>query len=105
MARNQENTSFKCSNCGNIVPPVTNGSYRNHCPFCLYSLHLDINPGDRLSNCHGLMKPIGLTYSGNKGWQIQHLCLSCGVKKVCKVATDTVESDSYEMIARINGGG
>lgn len=104
MSRNQENTGFKCQNCKETVNPVTNGSYRNHCPFCLYSLHLDINPGDRLSKCHGLMKPIGLTYSGKKGWQIMHLCLSCGAKKVCKVATDTDEPDSYEMIAMVNAG-
>ena len=103
MTRNQENTSFKCENCKKAVIPVTNGSYRNHCPFCLYSLHLDINPGDRLSQCKGLMKPVGLRYNGNKGWQILHLCLTCGVKKVCKIATDTNEPDSLETIAKVNG--
>ncbi|WDF05905.1 RNHCP domain-containing protein [Shouchella hunanensis] len=34
-----------------------NGSYRNHCPFCLYSKHQDIIPGDRASTCGGLMEP------------------------------------------------
>jgi len=32
---------------------------RDHCPYCLYSKHLDIFPGDRKNECKGLMKPIG----------------------------------------------
>ncbi len=102
MARNQENTKFICKNCGLTVNPVTNGSYRNHCPFCLYSMHVDINPGDRSSSCGGLMKPIGLVYKKNKGWQIIHFCLDCKVKKACKVAMDTNEPDDYTAIANIN---
>ena len=28
------------------------------CYYCLYSKHVDINPGDRLNPCKGLLKPI-----------------------------------------------
>ena len=56
---------------------VTNGSYRNHCPFCLYSKHLDNTPGDSNSLCKGLMKPLDLEYSNKKGYQIIHQCLQC----------------------------
>lgn len=100
MARNKENTNFICKNCGLNVPPVTNGSYRNHCPKCLYSVHVDIIPGDRNCPCKGLMRPIGITYKSKKGWQIIHVCLTCNTKKVCKVATDTLEPDDYKVIAQ-----
>lgn len=56
--RKDENTTFVCKNCSTPVAPLTNGSYRNHCPQCLYSLHVDIRPGDRQNTCHGLMRPI-----------------------------------------------
>ena len=101
MARNLENTGFICEQCGKDVYPVTNGRYRNHCPFCLYSMHLDIIPGDRASLCKALMKPVQLTYKSKKSWQIIHLCLKCGVKKACRVAEDTGQSDSYEKLALV----
>lgn len=102
MARNLENTGFICKNCYEIVNPVSNGSYRNHCSFCLYSVHLDIIPGDRASTCRGLMKPLHLNYKSNKGWQIVHMCLTCGVKKACRIAQDTVQPDNYEILAFLN---
>ena len=63
MSRELENTGFICQNCGKEVLPLTDGSYRNHCPFCLYSLHVDIIPGDRASDCGGIMKPIKIIYN------------------------------------------
>ena len=50
---------FICLNCGKKVSKLHVTS-RDHCPFCLYSLHVDINPGDRQNPCKGLMKPIGI---------------------------------------------
>ena len=40
------NEDFICENCGK---DVEKSSYtaRDHCPYCLYSKHVDINPGDR----------------------------------------------------------
>ena len=102
MARHLENTGFICNNCNEIILPVTNGRYRNHCPFCLYSVHLDNIPGDRASPCKALMKPIQLTYKSKKGWQIMHVCLECGVKKVCRIAVDTEQPDSYKKLASLN---
>ena len=32
-------------------------NYTNHCPRCLYSKHVDINPGDRAEQCDGMMEP------------------------------------------------
>ena len=51
--------NFVCSNCGYHVSKL-NYTARDHCPNCLYSVHVDIFPGDRQNNCHGLLKPIGI---------------------------------------------
>lgn len=50
---------FICENCGKEVKPL-NYTSRDHCPYCLYSKHVDINPGDRLNTCKGLLEPIGI---------------------------------------------
>ena len=53
------NESFECENCGKNVSKSAYTA-RDHCPFCLYSKHVDINPGDRNNKCLGLLKPIGI---------------------------------------------
>lgn len=71
--------SFQCEHCGKEVQPLARGSYRNHCPFCLYSKHVDHDgPGDRASSCLGLMQPTGIDQDGKKGWMIIHRCTECG---------------------------
>jgi len=77
---------FKCEHCNEDVEPLENGSYRNHCPHCLYSKHVDAEgPGDRASDCEGLMEPIGLDHKGAKGWMILHKCTKCG-KEIPNIA-------------------
>ena len=93
MTKKTENTGFACQNCAAAVLPVTNGSYRNHCPFCLHSLHVDDTPGDRQSSCGDLMPPVRLTRHGRKGPQIVHRCARCGAESVNRVASDTVQPD------------
>lgn len=102
MARKDENTGFACANCGERVYPLTNGSYRNHCPACLYSLHVDKMPGDRANTCRALMKPVGLTHKAKKGWQIIHRCTGCGQQSVNKIAEATTQPDCYDMLARLS---
>ena len=92
MSRKTENTGFVCANCGADVLPLTNGSYRNHCPRCLFSRHLDNKPGDRQSECLGLMEPVGVRYSGKKGWQVVQRCRRCGAVKVNRVAPDDFDA-------------
>ena len=99
MSRREENTGFVCENCGRKVLPVSNGSYRNHCPFCLYSKHVDRKSGDRREECGGLMKPVGIKYKSGKGFQIVHRCLLCGAEKVNKIAGDTNQPDEIEALA------
>ena len=64
---------FVCQCCKSKVEPLGYTS-RDHCPKCLCSLHVDINPGDRNNNCHGLMIPIDINYSQNKGYIIKYKC-------------------------------
>ena len=56
---NMIDEDFICENCGNKVKKL-GYTARDHCPYCLYSKHLDINPGDRENTCKGLMRPIGI---------------------------------------------
>ena len=88
---------FVCENCGMKVPELK-GGYRDHCPNCLWSIHLDDEkPGDRASECHGMMMPIGLRHNPKKGWQIQYECAQCGVIKVNKSAQDDNWTEMIEL--------
>lgn len=102
MSKKEENVHFICTNCKNHVLPLENGSYRNHCPFCLASIHVDNKPGDRKSLCRGLMIPCKLIYKGNKGWQIIHKCKKCGHEKANKIAEGCVQPDDWEFIIRLS---
>ena len=71
--------SFTCKHCGRLVVPAGAGSdHRNHCPYCLTSLHLDIDPGDREADCGGLMEPITVWVRKGSEWAIVHPCKRCG---------------------------
>jgi hypothetical protein len=68
---------FLCENCGTFV--VGDG-YTDHCPKCLWSKHVDINPGDRAATCQGLMEPIRLEGS-SPSYRIVNRCVKCGYEK------------------------
>lgn len=69
---------FICGHCGKPVEPLPRGSYRNHCPFCLWSKHVDaVGPGDRASTCQGLMEPVALDYRAGSQSRITHRCQMC----------------------------
>ncbi len=74
--RNKEN--FTCGYCGKDV--VGNG-YTNHCPYCLWSQHVDKEPGDRAELCRSLMEPRAVSIVGDS-YRITHHCLTCGYEKV-----------------------
>lgn len=103
MSRKNENTNFVCANCNKTVVALTNGSYRNHCPFCLYSLHVDEGIGDRQSSCLGLMEPREIVYNSKKGYQIIHVCHKCNAKRLNKIAENTVMPDDFDMILSLFG--
>lgn len=98
MAFIMKNESFSCENCGREVKKHPSGSARNHCSFCLYSKHLDKDfPGDRASECHGIMKPIKKDYHKNKGWMVMHQCIKCWKQIPNKLAED----DSIEIFSKL----
>lgn len=71
--------TFICEHCGIAVEPLGRGTYRNHCPKCLFSKHVDRDgPGDRLSSCLSLLEPISIDQDGKKGFMIQYRCVKCG---------------------------
>lgn len=85
---------FICENCGKEIQKL-NYTARDHCPYCLYSKHVDIFPGDRANTCMGLMKPVGIEKYKNT-YKIIYKCSKC--KQIHKniMATD----DNYDLIVK-----
>ena len=99
------NQPFDCVVCGAPVPPLAAGGYRNHCPSCLHSLHVDVNPGDRASDCGGVLEPVGVESSGKKGWVIVHRCRACGEVRRNRAALDDPDvPDDYDVILALSAG-
>lgn len=83
---------FKCKNCGRMVSNASFGTMnRNHCPYCLCSLHVDIHIGDRLSACRGVMEPIAVSIRSKGEWEIIHQCRACGQMRKNRIAGDDSE--------------
>lgn len=81
--------SFTCKVCGRPVVPEGAGSgHRNHCPNCLTSLHVDMEPGDRESDCGGYMDAVAVWVRENGEWAIIHRCRVCGSFSSNRVAAD-----------------
>ena len=92
---------FRCGHCRNIVSAahlLSGVNNRNHCPYCLWSCHLDLfAAGDRLSACKGQMKPIGLTMKKSRNkyrlesrgeLMLVHECTECGTLSINRIAAD-----------------
>ena len=91
-----QTTEFRCRHCKQMVGPVLwGGTHRNHCPYCLYSRHVDARvPGDRASACGGSMAPIG-TFTRLKGEHVVvHRCLSCAFERHNRIAAD----DDFDLV-------
>ena len=92
---------FKCGHCHVLVSSahtVSGVRNRNHCPYCLWSCHLDLYAaGDRLCACKGQMEPVGLTMKvsrnkyrldGRGELMLVHQCVECGTLSINRVAAD-----------------
>lgn len=80
---------FTCRRCGReVVPGGAGSNHRNHCPNCLYSLHVDLTPGDRASDCGGHMEPIAVWVRWDGEWAIIHRCVRCGTLSSNRIAAD-----------------
>ena len=92
--RRKEN--FTCEVCGFCV--IGNG-YTNHCPKCLCSKHVDINPGDRAANCGGVMRPVGLEIKNGRK-VILHQCAKCGFQRKNEINPQ----DDSDAVIRLSAG-
>lgn len=84
---------FICKHCG---LRVKGNGYTNHCPECLWSRHIDVNPGDRMERCRGMMEPIRLEKKGDE-YSITHRCVKCGLERKNK----TSELDNSEALLKL----
>jgi hypothetical protein len=67
---------FACLHCGRLVH---GDGYTNHCPYCLWSRHVDEeHPGDRAAICGAAMEPIAAMTEGN-GMVVVQRCTGCGL--------------------------
>lgn len=88
--------SFVCGYCGKFVTKL-GYTARDHCPYCLYSKHVDLNPGDRLNPCRGLLKPIGIE-KFKKSYKILYRCEKCHKDHKNIIAND----DNMELIIQLS---
>ncbi|MFP4549384.1 MAG: RNHCP domain-containing protein [Spirochaetales bacterium] len=87
-----------CVHCGRSFPDQAPGTgQRNHCPFCLWSRHVDVRPGDRASLCAKPMEPVALWVAESGELRVIHRCSGCGILKPNRLAGD----DSEEVVAEI----
>ncbi|MCR9145143.1 MAG: RNHCP domain-containing protein [bacterium] len=83
--------SFRCRKCRAMIgSPPAGGSQRNHCPLCLFSMHVDYRPGDRSANCGSSMEPISIWVRKGE-WVLLHRCMGCGVIHSNRIAADDSE--------------
>ncbi len=87
---------FTCLVCGRFVK---GNGYTNHCPYCLSSRHVDINPGDRASDCRGIMKAIALETTHGESYLV-HQCTRCAHRRRNKVG----KNDSFNAILALSNG-
>ena len=97
----KKDEAFLCAHCGKEVLPMGTSS-RNHCPFCLWSLHVDINPGDRANTCGGILRPIKVEPDPKKGYIIIHRCEKCGAICRNKAANEAkVQPDDINLLIKL----
>lgn len=88
----RDQNGFICNHCGKFIPLRAPGTkHRNHCPWCLWSKHVSLKEHDRKSQCHGLMKPIGISTQNDGEWALIHRCIKCGVIRTNRIAGDDDE--------------
>ena len=88
----QPGTAFLCTHCDRAIPGSAPGTvHRNHCPHCLWSLHVDLTAGDRRSACRGPMEPIAIGIRPDGEWSIVHRCGRCGLVRLNRIAGDDNE--------------
>ena len=73
------------------MPETFGTEHRNHCPWCLWSKHVDDVPGDRSADCGGGMEPVAVWARKGGDWAIIHRCRTCGELHSNRIAGDDNE--------------
>lgn len=90
--KSRADSSFRCIVCHWDVNALSFGtSHRNHCPRCLWSRHLDEEPGDRRCACRSPMEPIAIEVRKDGEWSLIHRCAGCGTIRTNRIAGDDHE--------------
>lgn len=99
MSFTKKDESFICINCNKKVEKLKYTS-RDHCNHCLYSVHVDIDPGDRLNECKGKLIPLNVISTSKKGKVIEYRCSKC--KAIVKniVADDDSLTEIYKVVEK-----
>lgn len=92
---NMIDESFVCEKCNKVVDKL-NYTARDHCPYCLYSKHVDINPGDRANDCKGLLRPIDIE-KFKDSYKIIYRCEKCNQFHKNIIASD----DNMDLIIKL----
>ena len=101
----KNDSGFICANCGYKVLPLIRSS-RDHCPKCLYSLHVDINPGDRANPCGGLLKPVSAEPDSKRGYIINYVCEKCSETHRNRAAYPAdIQPDDIGLIIKLTAQG
>jgi DNA-directed RNA polymerase subunit RPC12/RpoP len=101
---------FRCIACGQYVSAdafLSGVHHRNHCPYCLWSRHLDLfQAGDRLAACKARMQPLGLAlkraakkYGSPAQGELMlvHRCTQCGRVSINRIAADDSDCSVLEV--------
>lgn len=96
----KNDAGFRCVHCGREIPPLGKTS-RNHCPHCLWSLHVDVLPGDRANDCGGQLEPVSALPDPKKGYIIIHKCRKCGEIRRNKAALEGNVPDDRKLIIEL----
>ncbi len=80
---------FVCEHC---QKHVKGNGFTNHCPFCLWSKHVDIDPGDRAQKCGGMMEPWEVDAT-KPDYRVVHRCVVCGYTRTSPL----LASDDFDV--------
>lgn len=99
----KNDNEFVCKNCGEKVNKL-NYTSRDHCNYCLHSLHVDVTPGDRKNECKGDLVPVNILQTSKKGQVIIYKCAKCGAEVRNIVANDDDREKIYEVVRNFSLG-
>ncbi|NJL31251.1 MAG: RNHCP domain-containing protein [Phycisphaerales bacterium] len=101
QSRSDSEKGFNCVRCRQWVSLQSYGTrHRNHCPYCLWSRHLDEQAGDRQCACRSPMEPIGIEVRGDGEWALIHRCRGCGLIRTNRIAGDDHELSLLQLVLR-----